>query len=193
MKKTRQVAAPEIGGLRRAAGRRRQHRRPASRALSRCWVCSRPKPAWWRVTSFRMPKICHGIHPAGQEDRGAFAPARFRLLRRQAVDPQAPADPDTTPATPPATGGVTDPFSFGPVLGPMDDYYIARGPRTLRLFDKLGAHADRVSRASPACISRCGRPMPSASAWSAPFNEWDGRRNPMRVRHQYRRVGSVHP
>src|SRR5690606_39747066 len=34
---------------------------------------------------------------------------------------------------------VTDPYSFGPVLGPMDDYYIAEGSH-LRLFDKLGAH-----------------------------------------------------
>src|SRR5690606_20259015 len=34
---------------------------------------------------------------------------------------------------------VTDAYSFGPVLGPMDDYYIAEGSH-LRLFDKLGAH-----------------------------------------------------
>ena len=40
------------------------------------------------------------------------------------------------------TGGewdVFDPYSFGPVLGPMDDYYIGEGTH-LRLFDKLGAH-----------------------------------------------------
>src|SRR5690606_37997228 len=35
---------------------------------------------------------------------------------------------------------VHDPFSFGPVLGPMDDYYLGEGSH-LRLFDKLGAHA----------------------------------------------------
>ena len=35
-----------------------------------------------------------------------------------------------------------DPYSFGPVLGPMDDYYAAEGTH-LRLFDKLGAHALR--------------------------------------------------
>jgi 1,4-alpha-glucan branching enzyme len=34
---------------------------------------------------------------------------------------------------------VTDPYSFGPVLGPMDDFLIAEGTH-LRLFDKLGAH-----------------------------------------------------
>ena len=37
---------------------------------------------------------------------------------------------------------LTDPYSFGPVLGPMDDYYIAEGSH-LRLFDKLGAHLHR--------------------------------------------------
>ena len=34
---------------------------------------------------------------------------------------------------------VTDPYSFGPVFGPMDDFLIAEGTH-LRLFDKLGAH-----------------------------------------------------
>ena len=61
---------------------------------------------------------------------------------------------------------VTDPYSFGPVLGPMDDYYIAEGSH-LRLFDKLGAHLHRRTRARPACISPSGRRTPSASRWSA--------------------------
>ena len=34
---------------------------------------------------------------------------------------------------------IVDPYSFGPVLGPMDDYYVAEGTH-LRLYDKLGAH-----------------------------------------------------
>lgn len=40
---------------------------------------------------------------------------------------------------------VTDPYSFGPVLGPLDDFLIAEGTH-LRLFDKMGAHLiDRKS------------------------------------------------
>jgi 1,4-alpha-glucan branching enzyme len=35
---------------------------------------------------------------------------------------------------------VTDPYSFGPVLGPMDDYLAAEGTH-YRLHEKLGAHA----------------------------------------------------
>ena len=34
---------------------------------------------------------------------------------------------------------VTDPYSFGPVLGPLDDFLIAEGTH-FRLFDKMGAH-----------------------------------------------------
>eukprot|EP01035_Chromulina_nebulosa_P055515 gene55515-76067_t len=34
---------------------------------------------------------------------------------------------------------VVDPYSFGPVLGPLDDYYLREGSH-LRLFDKMGAH-----------------------------------------------------
>src|ERR1700735_4279730 len=34
---------------------------------------------------------------------------------------------------------VTDPYSFGPILGPLDDFLMAEGTH-LRLYDKLGAH-----------------------------------------------------
>ena len=51
---------------------------------------------------------------------------------------------------------VTDPYSFGPVLGPMDDFLIAEGTH-LRLFDKLGAHLiDQVAGFGfLADVSRC--------------------------------------
>jgi 1,4-alpha-glucan branching enzyme len=75
---------------------------------------------------------------------------------------------------------VTDAYSFGPVLGPMDDYFISEGSH-LRLFDKLGAHlithegADGVHFAVWA---------PNAHRVSVvgDFNDWDGRRHPMRLR-----------
>ncbi|MFT3670809.1 1,4-alpha-glucan branching protein GlgB [Aestuariivirga sp.] len=75
---------------------------------------------------------------------------------------------------------VTDAYSFGPVLGPMDDYYIGEGNH-LRLYDKLGAHplhhegADGVHFAVWA---------PNASRVSVigDFNNWDGRLHVMRKR-----------
>ena len=38
-----------------------------------------------------------------------------------------------------ATWWVTDPYSFGPVLGPVDDLLMAEGTH-MRLYDKMGAH-----------------------------------------------------
>ncbi|HEY6630937.1 MAG TPA: 1,4-alpha-glucan branching protein GlgB [Rhizobiaceae bacterium] len=75
---------------------------------------------------------------------------------------------------------VTDPYSFGPVLGPMDDYYIAEGSH-LRLFDKLGAHF----------IDHEGARGFNFAVWApnakrvsvvGEFNDWDGRRHAMRNR-----------
>ncbi|GLI99089.1 1,4-alpha-glucan branching protein GlgB [Sphingobium sp. BS19] len=75
---------------------------------------------------------------------------------------------------------VIDPYSFGPVLGPMDDYYIAEGSH-LRLFDKLGAHL----------IDHEGAVGTHFAVWApnarrvsvvGDFNQWDGRRHAMRLR-----------
>ncbi|MBA3449563.1 MAG: 1,4-alpha-glucan branching protein GlgB [Pseudaminobacter sp.] len=75
---------------------------------------------------------------------------------------------------------LTDPYSFGPVLGPMDDYFIAEGSH-LRLFDKLGAHLlwhEGVSGVHFAVWA------PNAGRVSVvgDFNDWDGRRHSMRHR-----------
>ncbi len=85
-----------------------------------------------------------------------------------------------------ATGGggarwsVVDPYSFGPVLGPIDDHLIAEGAHA-RLFDKLGAHV----------IDHEGARGVHFAVWApdarrvsvvGPFNAWDGRRHPMRRR-----------
>ena len=75
---------------------------------------------------------------------------------------------------------VTDPYSFGPVLGPLDDHLIAQGSHN-RLFDKLGAH----------CIAHEGASGVHFAVWApnarlvslvGDFNHWDHRRAPMRRR-----------
>jgi 1,4-alpha-glucan branching enzyme len=75
---------------------------------------------------------------------------------------------------------VTDPYSFGPVLGPVDDFLIAEGTH-LRLYDKLGAHQ----------ISHQGATGVHFAVWApnarrvsvvGNFNDWDGRRHVMRYR-----------
>jgi 1,4-alpha-glucan branching enzyme len=75
---------------------------------------------------------------------------------------------------------VMDPYSFGPVLGPMDDYYIGEGSH-LRLFDKLGAHAMEFEGVDGTHFA-VWAPNAKRVSVVGPFNEWDGRRHPMRLR-----------
>ena len=75
---------------------------------------------------------------------------------------------------------VLDPYSFGPVLGPMDDYYIGEGSH-LRLFDKLGAHAMDFEGVYGTHFA-VWAPNARRVSVVGPFNDWDGRRHPMRVR-----------
>jgi 1,4-alpha-glucan branching enzyme len=75
---------------------------------------------------------------------------------------------------------VVDPYSFGPVLGPMDDYYIAEGSH-LRLFDKLGAHVMRHEGADGVHFA-VWAPNARRVSVVGDFNRWDGRVNVMRLR-----------
>ncbi len=75
---------------------------------------------------------------------------------------------------------VTDPYSFGPVLGPMDDYYIGEGSH-LRLFDKLGAHIIAHEGAKGVHFA-VWAPNASRVSVVGDFNFWDGRRHVMRLR-----------
>jgi 1,4-alpha-glucan branching enzyme len=75
---------------------------------------------------------------------------------------------------------VKDPYSFGPVLGPMDDYFIAEGSH-LRLFDKFGAHI--IDHEGTAGVHfAVWAPNASRVSVVGDFNFWDGRRHVMRLR-----------
>ena len=75
---------------------------------------------------------------------------------------------------------VFDPYSFGPVLGPLDDYYIGEGTH-LRLFDKLGAHHIEFEGV-PGVHFAVWAPNARRVSVVGDFNDWDGRRHPMRKR-----------
>jgi 1,4-alpha-glucan branching enzyme len=75
---------------------------------------------------------------------------------------------------------VGDPYSFGPVLGPMDDYYIREGSH-LRLFDKMGAHPIRHEGADGVHFA-VWAPNARRVSVVGDFNAWDGRRHTMRLR-----------
>ena len=75
---------------------------------------------------------------------------------------------------------VTDPYSFGPVLGPTDDFLIAEGTH-LRLFDKLGAHLIHHEGADGVHFA-VWAPNARAVSVVGDFNDWDFRRHLMRHR-----------
>ena len=80
------------------------------------------------------------------------------------------------------TTDVDDPYRFGPVLGEMDVYLIAEG-KHLRLYEKFGAHEmtqDGVAGIAFAVWAPNARRVSVVGS----FNDWDGRRHPMRYRHE---------
>ncbi len=75
---------------------------------------------------------------------------------------------------------LTDAYSFGPVLGPTDDFLIAEGTH-LRLFDKLGAHLIEHEGASGVHFA-VWAPNARQVSLVGDFNDWDHRRHQMRRR-----------
>ncbi|MBR0558139.1 1,4-alpha-glucan branching protein GlgB [Ciceribacter sp. L1K23] len=75
---------------------------------------------------------------------------------------------------------VTDPYSFWPVLGPMDDYFVREGSH-LRLFDKMGAHPMRHQGVDGFHFA-VWAPNARRVSVVGDFNDWDGRRHVMRLR-----------
>ena len=76
---------------------------------------------------------------------------------------------------------VEDAYCYGPVLGPMDDYYMAEGSH-LRLFDKMGCHLIE-HEGTPGAHFAVWAPNAARASVVGEFNEWDGRRHLMRKRH----------
>ena len=75
---------------------------------------------------------------------------------------------------------VTDPYTFAPVLGPVDDLLMAQGTH-YRLYDKLGAHLIRHQEADGVHFAVWAPNARSVSV-VGDFNEWDPRRHLMRHR-----------
>jgi 1,4-alpha-glucan branching enzyme len=77
---------------------------------------------------------------------------------------------------------IEDPYRFGNVLGEIDVYLIAEG-RHRRLYEKFGAHAAHMQGVAGTSFALWA---PNARRVSVvgDFNDWDGRRHPMRFRHE---------
>ena len=73
---------------------------------------------------------------------------------------------------------IEDPYRFGPILGDIDVYLLGEGTH-LRLYERFGAHSlavDGVAGTSFVVWAPNARRVSVVGT----FNDWDGRRNPMR-------------
>jgi 1,4-alpha-glucan branching enzyme len=75
---------------------------------------------------------------------------------------------------------VTDPYSFGPVLGPVDDFLMGEGTH-VRLYEKMGAHLIEHEGARGVHFA-IWAPNARRVSVVGDFNDWDGRRHLMRRR-----------
>jgi 1,4-alpha-glucan branching enzyme len=75
---------------------------------------------------------------------------------------------------------IEDPYRFGPILGETDAYLIAEG-KHLRLWEVLGAHPRTVDGVAGVAFA-VWAPNAQRVSVVGDFNEWDGRRHPMRKR-----------
>ncbi|VBB68904.1 1,4-alpha-glucan (glycogen) branching enzyme, GH-13-type [invertebrate metagenome] len=81
-------------------------------------------------------------------------------------------------------GGATDiedTYRFPPVLGEIDQYLLAEGTH-LRSYEKLGAHLMEIDGVQGVAFA-VWAPNARRVSVIGDFNEWDGRRHPMRVHH----------
>jgi 1,4-alpha-glucan branching enzyme len=134
------------------------------------WVVRAFIPYAEKVTAFTLDG--RSLGELIRRDDAGFFEGRVDVDRRQPIRYRA--------ANSGGEWDVFDPYSFGPVLGPMDDYYIGEGTH-LRLFDKLGAHYMDFEGV-PGVHFAVWAPNARRVSVVGAFNDWDGRRHPMRKR-----------
>jgi 1,4-alpha-glucan branching enzyme len=82
--------------------------------------------------------------------------------------------------TPHGRAEIEDPYRFGAILGDVDVYLIAEGTH-LRLWDVLGSHLRTIDGIA-GTVFAVWAPNATRVSVVGDFNDWDGRRHPMRNR-----------
>ena len=75
---------------------------------------------------------------------------------------------------------IDDPYRFGPILGDTDLYLLGEGTHR-RLYEQLGAHPREIDGVAGVTFA-VWAPAARRVSVVGDFNDWDGRRHPMRVR-----------
>lgn len=138
--------------------------------LTRCYTTYQPHAACVAVATkdgqwLNIPAIAEGI---------------FRLSLADGILPTHPAlqitpqDQSAEPYT------IIDPYSFAPLLGELDLHLFAEGNH-YRLWEMLGAHPQRIDDIDGVRFS-VWAPNACRVSVVGDFNNWDGRRHPMRAR-----------
>jgi 1,4-alpha-glucan branching enzyme len=104
------------------------------------------------------------IHAAGLFEGTVKEHVRYRLRARRGD----------------ATWQLDDPYAYGPVLGPLDDWLLGEGAH-VELYNRLGAHA-LVHEDTPGVFFAVWAPSARRVSIVGDFNAWDGRRHVMRKR-----------
>ena len=136
------------------------------------WVARAYVPGAVKLSAQTLTAVTLGALPM-RDDAAGFFEGLLPVAMRQPLKYTATAADGTT-------WSFIDPYAFGPVLGPLDDYYNAEGTH-LRLYDKLGAHPLRHEGVDGVHFALWA---PNARRVSVvgEFNVWDGRRHVMRKR-----------
>jgi 1,4-alpha-glucan branching enzyme len=154
------------------------------------------------VASHSDPFAVLGMHRGGkgvvvraflpQADRALVLDSRGRVvLALESVDPSGLFEGSIARRRPfryrlrirardGATYEMEDPYRFGPVLGEVDTYLIAEGTHR-GLHERLGAHLTTIDGVDGVAFA-VWAPNARRVAVVGDFNEWDGRRHPMRFR-----------
>jgi 1,4-alpha-glucan branching enzyme len=77
---------------------------------------------------------------------------------------------------------IEDPYRFPPILGALDIHLLAEGKHR-RTYEKLGAHPVTIEGV-PGVAFAVWAPNARRVSVVGEFNGWDGRRHPMRLRHE---------
>nr|WP_316656985.1 1,4-alpha-glucan branching protein GlgB [uncultured Gellertiella sp.] len=113
------------------------------------------------------------VGPLARRHEGGFFQGKVAVTKRQPLRYRAFRGGDSWM--------VSDPYSYGPILGPMDDYFLREGSH-VRLHEKMGAHLRR-HEGSDGCHFAVWAPNARRVSVVGQFNSWDGRIHVMRARH----------